>query len=282
MKNIITILIAIFFTSCFNYGQTQLVTTLPKKLEEASGIEIVKGSDLLWMQNDSGNKNEVYGVSKQGKIIRTINIKAENHDWEDLTTDSQGNLYIADFGNNKNNRKNLVILKIANEDLLTKKTVEVKKIKFSYPNQHKFPPRKEDCFFDAESIFWLHNNLYIFTKSRVKGAYGKTTLYKIPAEKGTHRAELISEFTNCNQFSCRITSADISPNAQKIALLTHDKVLVFSNFTSDNFLNGKLTEYNLGFKTQKEGLVFKDNNTLYLNDEQAHGKGGKVYKLKLK
>lgn len=281
MKNFIILFIIVLFTSCYKYEQTQLIIALPNKLAEASGVEIVKGSNLLWMQNDSGNKNEIYGVNKQGKIIKTINVKAKNNDWEDLTTDNQGNLYIADFGNNKNNRKDLVILKISNQDLLTKKTVEVEKIKFSYPDQYRFPPRKKERFFDAESVFWLNNNLYIFTKSRVKKLYGKTRLYKIPAKKGTYVAEFISEFNTCNNKDCWITSADISPNRKKVALLTHDKVLVFSNFTEDNFFNGKLIEYDLGFASQKEGLTFKDDNTLYINDEQAYGKGGKVYKFKL-
>lgn len=281
MKNFIILFIIVLFTSCYKYEQTQLIIALPNKLAEASGVEIVKGSNLLWMQNDSGNKNEIYGVNKQGKIIKTINVKAKNNDWEDLTTDNQGNLYIADFGNNKNNRKDLVILKISNQDLLTKKTVEVEKIKFSYPDQYRFPPRKKERFFDAESVFWLNNNLYIFTKSRVKKLYGKTRLYKIPAKKGTYVAEFISEFNTCNNKDCWITSADISTNRKKVALLTHDKVLVFSNFTEDNFFNGKLIEYDLGFESQKEGLTFKDDNTLYINDEQAYGKGGKVYKFKL-
>lgn len=281
MKNVITLFTIVFFISCSKYGQTKLITTLPKKLEEASGIQKVKGSDLLWMQNDSGNKSKIYGVNKKGKIKRVVDIKAKNHDWEDLTTDNEGNLYIADFGNNRNDRKNLVILKVSNKDLLNKKTVEVEKIKFSYPNQHKFPPKKKNMFFDAESIFWLNNNLYIFTKSRVKKVYGKTRLYKIPAKKGTHVAELISEFNNCNELSCWVTSADISPNGKKIALLSHNKVLVFSDFTTNNFFNGVLVQYDLGFESQKEGVMFKDNNTLYINDEQSHGNGGKVYKLKL-
>lgn len=281
MKNILKIIAILVFASCSKYGKTKLVSELPKKLNEASGIEIVKNSNLLWMQNDSGNKSEIYGLNTKGKIKKTIDIKAKNNDWEDLTTDEQGNLYIADFGNNANTRKNLTILKITNKDLINKKTVEVEKIKFSYPNQHKFPPKKKDRFFDAESIFWHNNYLYIFTKSRVKNNYGKTQLYKIPAKKGTHIAQFISEFNTCNNLSCWITSASISPNRKKIALLNHTKVLVFSNFTGDNFFNGKLTEYDLGFESQKEGLTFKNDAVLYISDEKANGKGGNLYEFKI-
>lgn len=279
MKNYFLIVSVFLCISCVKYGQTQLVSALPKKLNEVSGIEKIKGSNLLWMHNDSGNKNEIYGVSNKGKIKKTVTVKAKNNDWEDVTSDEQGNLYIADFGNNKNNRKNLVILKITNQDLLTKKTVEVEKIKFSYPNQYKFPPKKKDCFFDAESILYANNNLYIFTKSRVKKQYGKTSLYKIPAKKGTYIAEFISEFTTCNQQKCWITAAAISPNGKKVVLLNQSKILLFSNFSSDDFLKGKLTELDLGFTSQKEGITFKNNNTLYITDEKAHGKGGNLYEF---
>lgn len=281
MKKIFLILPFLFFLNCSKSEQIHTIANLPKKLEEVSGIATVKGSNLLWMHNDSGNKNKVYGVTLKGRIEKTVEVKAKNVDWEDVTSDKEGNLYIGDFGNNNNTRKDLVILKIKNKDLLTKRTVEVEKIKFRYPNQYKFPPKKKDRFFDAESVFYSNGNLYIFTKSRVKKAYGKTRLYKIPAQKGTYVAKFIAEFSSCNKPSCRITASAISPNGKKVALLSPSKILLFTNFSSDNFLDGTIKELNLGFTSQKEAITFKDNNTLYITDEKAHGKGGKLYVYKL-
>lgn len=282
MKKYILLIFSILITSCTaKFEQVKLVVKLPKKLKEVSGITTVKGSNLLWMHNDSGNKNELYGVTSGGEIERIVKVKAKNHDWEDATSDADGNLYIGDFGNNDNTRRNLVILKINNQDLQAENTVEVEKIKFSYPDQHKFPPKKKQLFFDAESFFFSNGNFYVFTKSRVKKYYGKTRLYKIPAKKGNHVAEFISEFNTSNDLSCWTTSADISPDGKKIALLNLNRVLVFSDFQSDDFLKGKLTEYDLGFTSQKEGITFKGNSTLLITDEKANGKGGKLYQLNL-
>ena len=149
------------------------------------------------MLNDSGNRPIIYGVDTKGKIIREVIVKAKNNDWEDITSDKEGNLYIADFGNNNNKRRDLKILKIKHQDLLNNDEVEVAKIKFSYPNQKKFPTKKENRFFDAESLLYQNGFLYIFTKSRVVENYGKTTLYKIPATKGNHVAKRISTFETC-------------------------------------------------------------------------------------
>ncbi len=267
--------------SCSNYGQLKLKANLPKKLKEASGIVCGVGNDVLWMHNDGGNKNVLYQVNGKGKIQKTLKVKAKNTDWEDIASDDDGNLYIGDFGNNANSRDDLVILKLKKEDLVDKKNIEVTKIKFYYPNQNKFPPKKKKRFFDAESLLYFNNYLYIFTKSRVKKEYGKTSLYKIPAKAGRHEAIYISSFNNCNKANCWITAASISKDKKKVALLTHNTVLLFTDFKSDNFLNGTLKKYNLEHTSQKEGLDFKDNNTLYLTDERAHGKGGKLYELKL-
>lgn len=270
-----------FFFCCENKKEElKILAKLPKELSEVSGIELVKNSDLIWMHNDSGNKNYIYGVNPKGKIKRTVKVKAKNHDWEDITSDEQGNLYIADFGNNRNDRKNLVILKIKNSDLLTKKTVEVEKIKFNYPNQHKFPPKKEERFFDAESILYFKQNLYVFTKSRVKKAYGKTSLYKIPAIKGSYVATYVSSYNGCKVSDCRITSADISPDNKTMALLTSKTILLFSNFKNDDFLNGDITETPLGFTSQKEAICFVNAKKIYVTDEKSQGKGGKLYSIK--
>ena len=279
MKKYILLFIVILLSSCQNYGKLKLVSDLPSTLKEVSGIQIVEDSDLLWMLNDSGNKPELYGLNTKGKIEKVIEIQAKNHDWEDLTSDDKGNIFIGDFGNNESKRKNLVILKVAKEELTSNKKVAIERIRFSYPNQIKFPPKKKKRFFDAESFFYWNNNLYIFTKSRVKNHFGKTSLYKVPAVAGNHKAELISTFENCNEIECWITSADISSDGKKVALLTHNEVLVFTNFKEDNFLGGTLKVFPLGHVSQKESVAFKDNNTLYITDEKAHGRGGKLYEF---
>ncbi|MBA6157232.1 hypothetical protein H3Z83_11980 [Tenacibaculum sp. S7007] len=259
-----------------------MLASLSDELKEVSGIEKTNNSDLLWMLNDGGNSPTIYKVDLNGRIIKEIAIKAKNKDWEDLTSDEEGNLYIGDFGNNNNKRKDLRILKIKHQDLLTKNKVEVEKIHFSYPSQKKFPPKKKDRFFDAESMFYKNGFIYVFTKSRVKGNYGKTSLYKIPATKGNHVAEYISEFESCSNLHCWITAAAISPNGKKVALLNHQSVLVFTDFNDDDFFSGVVKEYSFNHVSQKEGVTFKNNNTLFITDEKAHLKGGNLYEFSIK
>ncbi|OSY86918.1 hypothetical protein WH52_14130 [Tenacibaculum holothuriorum] len=281
MKKYSFVFLVSLLVGCQNFGQLQLITDLPSTLKEVSGITTVQDSDLLWMHNDSGNKAIVYGVSLKGKIKEEISIDLKNKDWEDITSDGKGNLYIADFGNNGNKRKNLLIYKFNVMEAQENNEASAQKIKFHYPEQTKFPPKKKHRFFDAESVLFFKNYLYIFTKSRVKNKFGKTRLYKIPAKAGNYIAEFIAEFNNCNDMECWITSAAMSPDKKQVALLTHNEVLVFSDYKSDDFFAGKLTRFGLKHNSQKEGISFKDNNTLYITDERSHGKGGKLYEFSL-
>jgi hypothetical protein len=106
-------------------------------------------------------------------------------------------------------------------------------------------------------------------------------LYKIPATLGTHEAVFISEFNHCNALKCWTTSADISNDGTKVVLLSHTSALVFSNFKGDDFFSGDLTEIPFKEHSQKEGVCFKNETTLYITDEKAHGAGGNLYELAL-
>ena len=167
-KSGIVFLSLFLFFNCENYGELHLIASLPDALEEVSGIEKTIDTEILWMHNDSGNKPKVYGLNTIGEIVREIRLEADNIDWEDITSDTQGNLYIADFGYNKNNRKDLRILKINKSDLLGNNRVIPEIISFSYPKQKKFPPKKKKRFFDAESLVYYNGSLYIFTKTHFR------------------------------------------------------------------------------------------------------------------
>ena len=113
MKKLYLVLFVSFLcSSCENFGQLKVISDLPKDLKEVSGIETTEKSKYYWMLNDGGNKPKIYALSKKGNIKREVSIESKNHDWEDLASDDEGNLYIGDFGNNNSDRQNLRILKV--------------------------------------------------------------------------------------------------------------------------------------------------------------------------
>lgn len=256
---------------------------LPKKLKEVSGITYSPEAKLLWVIQDRGNANAIYGLNESGKIESNITIQnATNIDWEDITKDSNGDLYIGDFGNNENARKDLCIYKVS-KDSLQKSAINASyKISFEYPEQKKFPPKSKDLLYDVEAFFEYKNNFYLFTKNRSSGFDGTTFLYKVPNNAGFHQAKLLGEFKTGGSYKNNaITSATISPDGSKVVLLCHGKVWLFQDFTGDNFLSGKASELQLNHFSQKEAICFKDNSTLLIADEKDKKTGGFVYETTL-
>lgn len=278
------LLFLMLFFSCGNQSDVlKKVFEFPKKLKENSGIEITPKSKLIWTLQDSGNPAELYGLDANGKIAHTITItNAANNDWEDLTSDDLGNLYIGDFGNNDNDRKDLAIYKVDAAQLKNSQVTVSAKTTFYFPEQTAFPPKKSEMLFDVEAFFISKNNFYLFTKNRSSKFNGETTLYLVPNKPGNHAAQKIGKFKTCEGFShCAITSADISPDGKKVALLSSSYVWIFTNFKGNNYFNGQSQQIDLAHYSQKEGLCFSGNNKLLLSDEKKKSSGGNLYELDL-
>lgn len=278
MTRFIAILLFSFLISCSNYGQLTYITKLPKKLKENSGMVIEKDS-TLWFVNDGGNEDKIYRVNNQGKIIKELEVKnAKNKDWEDMARDIDGNVYIADTGNNANKRKDLVIYKIPNPGKEKGDKIEAEQIEFSFPEQKKFPPKVKNLLYDTEAVFYAKDSLYLITKNRSDPFNGNALIYRIPSKKGNYKANYLGEFITCTDFStCKITSADISPDGKTIALLGYGKLWLFTNFNLSNFFEGELETIDLGIRTQLESISFLNNKTLLLSDEQLHKSGRNLY-----
>lgn len=285
MRNYLSLSVVFFLLACQqNSDSLTILYSLPKKLKEVSGITYSPQTNLIWTLEDSGNSNTIYGLNSNGTIAKAITIEnTENIDWEDITKDKEGNLYIGDFGNNDNTRKNLCIYRIDKKALNSNTAVPAYKISFAYPEQLDFPPKKKELFYDAEGFFEFKNNFYLFTKNRSKGFDGTAFLYKIPNTSGFHQAIFMGKFKTCEDYNhCAITSAAISPDEFKIVILNHDKIWLFENFKGDNFLKGTKTALQLNHFSQKEAVFFRDNDKLFIADERNKKEGGKMYVVSLK
>lgn len=280
---IVKLLIPFLFFSCNSTNQEGLKVLGKLDLKEVSGLEYIAETQKLWAIEDSGNKNIIYNLDQNGDVTHKVEItNVKNIDWEDITSDTEGNLYIGDFGNNDNDRTNLAIHKVNKTDLDEKEVEASYTVSFYYPQQKEFPPKRSQMFFDVESFFELNGNFYLFTKNRSAKFEGDFYVYKVPNKEGNHAAQLITTLNSCKVFSkCAITTTDISPDGKTIVLLAADKIWLLSNFENDNFLQENMVQYPLGDFSQKEGVCFKDNNTLLIADEKSNKTGGKLYEFNL-
>ena len=261
----------------------QVEFSLPKKLKEVSGIALSQDKNTIWAIEDQGNKNMVYGLDMQGKLVADVLVEnAENNDWEDITKDTQGNIYLGDFGNNDNNRQNLAILKLDLKDASQKTTKAVQTTKFHYEGQAEFPPKKSNWLYDCEAFVEMNGNFYLFTKNRSKGFDGTFLVFQVPNKEGDFEARLIGRLKIPGKYSdAAITSAAVNSTQNKIVLLTHKNIHILSGFTADNFNAAKIEKVPLNHNSQKEAVVFLDDKTLLIADEKDKDTGGKVYRFEL-
>ncbi|MEL6717504.1 MAG: hypothetical protein AAFP82_02185 [Bacteroidota bacterium] len=281
MKKLWIYVILLFFSFQI-YAQKKKVK-LPNELYEASGLYAASPDSLYWL-NDSGNSAEIYLTNANGELLNTIGLPLRNRDWEDLTHDDKGNLYIGDFGNNANKRRDLKIY------IYNLRTQILDSITYVYPDQTQFPPAVEYRNFDMEGFFWHQNRLHLFSKNKLRKGNYYTKHYTLPAMPGQQDLQLRDSILLKKRV---VTAAAISPDGQAVALLAYDfgfalgfipnsKVSIFllQTYGGDNYFSGTLSEQKLCFFSpihQYEALDFIDNQHALIASEKA-----KFYKQKSK
>ncbi len=261
------IFLLLISTSCQSAGKLKIEADITNGLKEVSAAELDLQSDIIWIIEDAGNKADLIGLNTKGKPTRTIRINnAKNHDWEDLTSDNQGNIYIGDFGNNNEKRKKFKILKVKYADL-SKDEAIAEIIEFTLP--------KKQGSKDFEAFFIYNNTFYIISKETKKFC-----VFKVPNVIGKHKAEAVTEhkFKGKNN---RITAADISADGKTIVLLNHNKLWKLTDFKADNFFSGTIEKLDFNHNSQKEGICFKTNSSVIITDERKGSEGGNIYSFKL-
>lgn len=258
--------------------------SLPKKLKEVSGMAMSKVKNTIWTIEDQGNKNVVYGLDLQGSLIANVLVEnADNHDWEDITSDPQGHLYIGDFGNNENDRQDLSILKIDLQNTAQKSTQVIQTTKFHYEGQTEFPPKKSNWLYDCEAFVEMDGSFYLFTKNRSKGFDGTFLVFRVPNREGDFEAQLIGRLKLHGNYSdAAITSAAINSTKDQIVLLNHKNINILTGFAPNDFSKTKIRTVSLNHNSQKEAITFLNDMSLLIADEKDKKTGGNVYRFNLK
>lgn len=239
---------------------------LPQELREVSGL-VVAGPDSLWWHNDGGNSSDLFLTDREGNIEKTVPLPtAINYDWEDLTYDDTGRLYVGDFGDNRYERTDLQVYRY---DLLTE---ELDSLQFSYPNDERY---------NVEAFFWHRDSLHLFTKSSIRRACLATYHFVVPATVGHHTAEFRDSLLLKKRV---VTAAAVHPETGQVALLAYyfklrlgflpysaANVYYLTDYPEGHFLRGKMQSRRIScfVATQYESLDFLTPEFLLVASEQT-------------
>jgi len=250
----------------------QSYAQLDKKLvPECSALWASKqNTGVFWTLSDSGNKPEIIPIRSDGSVAwgtKGITIKgAKNNDWEALTGDAEGNMVVADVGNNISNRRQLSLYLFKEPSPQNPEVADVKKISFNWPDQNEFPD--PDLKHDCESVFKIKGNIYFLTKHR-RDTF--TELWRIDIPKSSEQAKL----SKIAQFDAKgmVTDASVSPDGKSLAILTYRAVWVITlPLDGENIFNGPILYTPLSppvLSWQIEGCAWLDAQTLLVGSEQG-------------
>jgi hypothetical protein len=197
---------------------------------EASGIAAGrKNPGVLWTINDSGLP-QLIALDDRGAIIGRVRVPgALVEDWEDVSVGAcpAGScIYIADIGDNNARRPRVTIYRVPEPDPKAPQTARAEAMPLAYPDRPQ----------DAEAMFVTADQQIVII---TKGASGPIAVYRAPgafqAAATPARLERVAALSlsggkgngKGNGDRVRVTDADASPDAQWVAVRTHDQVLFY-------------------------------------------------------
>lgn len=240
------------------------IALLPQQINESSGLAGTSDGQSFWTHNDSGGLPELYRVGLDGALKEVVKFRSiGNRDWEDLASDGDGRLWIGDFGNNGNARRDLKIYILPPEWEKAPDEDKIDTITFRYARQTEFPGPAGHRNYDCEAFFYHDGHLYLFSKNTGrKPRY--TMLYKMPAGAGDYTLQPVDSI----RLNETITGADISPDGKQFALLSYGKVFFFE-------VNGESIDFSRPvyclkkYRGQTEAILYQEPGRMLITNEKG-------------
>lgn len=197
-------------------GVVQLAR-LPKgdDFKESSGlIRSRQHPGVFWTHND-GATHHLRAINRAGEKLATIHVPGIlMWDWEDIADDADGNLYLADIGNNLRARTSAVVYRIKEPDPNSDTQAKVDR---SWRLVFAGVP------FDAEGLVIWGDHGYLVSKTE---GNQRARLYRWPLAATDPQIKLV-DLGELNVFS-PVCGADISRDGGKLGLVTIDGACVFN------------------------------------------------------
>jgi hypothetical protein len=225
----------------------------PGIIDEASGIADSKANTgYLWVEQDSGNPNDIILLTYSGEVFKKINIRSSvNRDWEDLAIGNgpvagTNYLYLADIGDNNKVFSRYTIYRFP-EPLVTTDTVSAyDEIRFQYP----------DGSHDAEAILVdnASKDIYIITKQDTL-----SRIYKLAYPQNI-AATNTAVYAGALSFNGVVSAAG---SGNELLVKTYSSIYYWkkdSNESIEQALNNAPLQLAYQQEPQGEAICFKNDN----------------------
>jgi hypothetical protein len=160
-----------------------------------------------------------------GAAFKAVPMPVKARDWEDIGRDSDGNLWVADIGNNECDRTDTALLKVREPDPRQTHPAE---LLATY--RYRFPDPPPGCAGrNAEAMFLVDDVPYLIDKA------DKSTLYRFPSLDPDGAVTLEKVGVLAGQVA-NLSGADVSTDRRRLAVDTHTMLYVYQ--AADPSLDG--------------------------------------------
>jgi hypothetical protein len=253
-------------------GVAQIGSIQHPRITESSGLVASRrNSDLFWTHNDGGGKRQVlYAMTREGKPVAEFRITgAMLEDWEDIATDDQGRLFLADVGNNNGKPQAISVHEVAEPDTSATQN-GLARVARTWNLRYPGKP------FDCEALFVWKDHGYLVSKvfdDQRAGIYR----FSLTNASSLQALEAVAEI----KIDSPVTGADMTEDGALLAIVAKNGAYVF-RIDGDVAKAGKGKPFHVKFKHDhiegcafvREGLlVTAESREIFLFSDEAFRTG---------
>lgn len=256
---------------CTLYGDPQQTGTVPPELSELSGFAASgRYPGIFWAHNPSGTPFRVYAMEDSGKIRATLTLTgATVQNVEDIAVgpcepraEAPPCIYLADIGDNFQQREQLDILRLAEPAQLEDASVPVEVLAFTYPDGRH---NAESLISDART-----GRLAVITQTPdslgdVYALDGLRPGEPVKAKKlGTLHAREDADRQDVDRMS---TGADLNPSGERLLVRTYTRVWEVRRSQAqslEDLIEGQVAEVPSASQAQPKAIAFTPGGRGYL------------------
>lgn len=244
------------------------------EIAEGSGLVASRQHEgVFWTHNDSGDSPRFFAVDGGGRVLGEWRVSgARNQDWEAVTLDDSGHLYLGDIGNNANARRDLAVYVVREPDPAGGggEIAVLRRLRYRFPDL-PYPPPPNRRNYDAEALFWHQDALYLLSKHR---SNTQTQLYRFPSltDEAEQVLEPLGEPFDTKESGLprggMVTAADLTEDGTRLAVLTYHHLFVFDDPATLQLssLRSK-TRLLPAVSLQCEGLAWDGDDLVFSNEQ---------------
>lgn len=255
------------FAVCSSWTASQVGSLDKRTIDEASGLiaSTIQSDKLIWT-NDSGNSAQLFATGKDGKIVRTVSLGGiNNSDIEALalgpcpSNKAESCIYVGDIGDGIGWSSNFQISVFKEADFFSKTSIKPEKtLGYSASGTN------------AEAmIVTPEGKIVVFTKHE-SGVSKVIMIDSITGKSATGGSlDLNPLMAGARGKGPRITDASLSPDGDKVLILTYGDILEVNMETLVRTTSTKQWRKGVDFNVIKGPGLPQQETITYVNSDKT-------------